>query len=139
MLTPEQKFIQYLKFNNQRLTDSREKVLKMIFHTHDHIHLDDILHWAGENNISRATVFRTLNLLVESGMVSKVFDDKHHVHYEHVYAHSDHCHLICTKCGKITNINLTFSDDDMDKICDNNEFVRFYNIFNIFGICNRCQ
>jgi len=138
MLTPEQQFNQHLRYKSRRPTKAREKILKMLFQNHSHMHLEDILKWAQGNAISRATLFRTLNLLVEAGMVSKIFDEHNRAHYEHVYAHAQHYHLICLQCGNIHEVEAPFSEEAVQKLCDDKNFIQHYNVFKVFGHCSGC-
>ena len=138
MLTPEQKFNQFLKFKNQRLTGARDRILKMLFKNHTHIHLENMLAWSKENSISRATLFRTLNMLVEAGLISKFFDEHNRVHYEHIYAHEHHRHLICVKCGNILEVEDPVPEEVVQELCEKNSFTQHYNVFEVFGFCGKC-
>ncbi len=138
-MTPIQKFNQYLHLKNQRLTPSRNKILKMLFKRHDHISLEELLDWSAQNDISRATLFRTLTLLIDAGMIAQIFDQKKRAHYEHIYEHKKHHHLVCLKCDKIIEIEDNFSEKTAEELCIKNNFEHQYNIFKIYGICGDCK
>lgn len=136
MLTPEKKYDTYLKSKNQRLTEARKIIFDYLFSVHSHLKLDDIRKEAEKNNISRATLFRILNQMIDAELIQKFFDDKGQVYYEHIYEHTPHHHLICTKCNKITE----FEDPDLHKfledICKKNNFIHHNHIVEVMGVCD---
>ena len=92
-------------------TPEREAILGQVFATHEHFEADDLLLRLKKKNIriSRATIYRTLELLVKSRLVRKVTFGENHTHYEHTFGHKHHDHLICVKCGNVlefTNPNI---------------------------------
>src|SRR5881392_3575742 len=86
-----------------KLTTERTALVREIFATHYHFEADELLFkMKGKGlKISRATIYRTLELLVKSGMVRRVHLGEEHYHYEHVLGDSHHDHLICTTCGTV--------------------------------------
>ena len=97
------RFQQFLVKQGLKLTRERTGLLREIFSTHYHFEADELLFKMKEKSlkISRATVYRTLELLVKSGMVRRVHLGEDHYHYEHVRGDSHHDHLICTTCGTV--------------------------------------
>ena len=85
----------------QKLTQERTSLVREIFSTHYHFEADELLFKMKQKSvkISRATVYRTLELLVKSGLVRRVHLGEDHYHYEHVRGDSHHDHLVCTACG----------------------------------------
>ena len=53
---------------------------------------------------SRASIYRTLQLLLECGLVEQVERVDKHAHYEHTFGHKHHDHLICLRCGKVIQL-----------------------------------
>ena len=86
--------------------------------------------------ISRATVYRTLELLVKSGMVRRVHLGEDHYHYEHVRGDSHHDHLICTTCGGV----IEFHDEELEQrqreICERRKFTPTFHNLQILGVCD---
>src|SRR5919106_457903 len=95
-------FREFLAPQGLKLTPERESLLREIFATHYHFEADELLFRLKEKNIktSRATIYRTLDLLVRSGLVRRIHLGEDHYHYERVTAgrNSHHDHLICTTC-----------------------------------------
>src|SRR5512135_2589743 len=97
-------FQNFLGKKGLKLTKERLAVLKEVFSFHDHFdpeHLYLRIRDAG-SKASRASVYRTLSLLVESGLVEKVTRTEKSNVYEHTFGHAHHDHMICEECGSIT-------------------------------------
>src|SRR6266496_3444885 len=108
-----ERFQEFLGNQGLKLTRERTALLREIFATHYHFEADELLFKMKEKalKISRATVYRTLELLVKSGMVRRVHLGEDHYHYEHVRGDSHHDHLICTTCGTV----IEFSDPELER------------------------
>jgi Fur family transcriptional regulator, ferric uptake regulator len=96
-------FRTYLKERNQRQTPERFMVLEEIYKSDGHFDADDIffnMKDAG-TRVSRATVYNTLDLLVECGLVMRQQFGKNQYYYERAYAYQQHDHMICQECGVV--------------------------------------
>lgn len=103
MKTERDAFREFLENKGMRVTPEREDILAEVFAEHEHFDVEELimrLRQKGKRS-SRASVYRTLALLVESGLVQEVFYEDGHMHYEHIYGHEHHCHLRCLGCSKI--------------------------------------
>jgi len=99
-----QRFLEFLAQKNLRLTAPRQAIIESVFSTEKHFTADELLKWARrrDKSVSRATVYRTLPLLTESGLVREMDFGKNHTYYDPNYAaHPHHNHIICQDCGKI--------------------------------------
>src|SRR3982750_3394872 len=105
------RFRDFLAHQGQKLTNERAALVREIFSAHYHFEADELLFKMKEKNlkISRATIYRTLELLVKSGMVRRVHLGEDHYHYEYVSGNSHHDHLICTTCGSV----IAFVDEEL--------------------------
>lgn len=135
------RFHDFLQQQGQKLTSERSALVREIFSTHYHFEADELLFKMKEKNvkISRATVYRTLELLVKSGMVRRVHLGEDHYHYEHVSGDSHHDHLICTVCGGV----IEFHDEQLERlqreICEKKKFTPTFHNLQILGVCDRCK
>lgn len=135
-----EKFRDYIKEKGLRNTPEREIIIEEIFSTHDHFDVDELfLRMRNKNKIvSKASIYRTIPLLVESGLIKEVFFEDGHLHYEHIYGHKDHCHIRCMCCGR----NLEFSDDEIEKIQKQigkkYGFIITSHRFELLGYCPQC-
>ena len=102
----------YLQENKLNTTQQRELIVDQFLRSQDHISVDELLVRVRKRNrkVGYATVYRTLKLLVESGLaIQRQFGDGH-ARYEVDGDHHDH--LICTKCGLI----LEFEDPEIEAL-----------------------
>ncbi len=136
----EEKFKNYIQSRGLKFTPEREAILNQVFESHRHFEAEELLFDMRKNNkrVSKATVYRTLALLVESGLLREVIFGEKHAHYEHVFGNEHHEHLVCVKCGKI----IEFSDDKLEKlqdeICVRSKFKPISHRFQITGYCKDC-
>lgn len=107
-------FRSYLKERNQRQTPERFMVLEEIYTADGHFDADDIFFRMKEagTRVSRATVYNTLDLLVECGLVQRQQFGKSQYYYERAYAYQQHDHIICRECGHV----LEFCDPRVGEI-----------------------
>ena len=100
----KQKFLRFLEGKKLRITAQRQAIVETVFGTEEHFSAEQLLAWAREKDpsVSRATVYRTLPLLTESGLVREMDFGKDHKFYDPNYAeHPHHSHLICGDCERI--------------------------------------
>src|SRR5437764_7638751 len=135
------RFAGFLGEQGLKLTSERSALVREIFATHYHFEADELLFKMKEKGlkISRATVYRTLELLVKSGMVRRVHLGEDHYHYEHVTGISHHDHLICTTCGTV----IEFVDPELERrqreICERKKFTPTFHNLQILGVCESCR
>jgi Fur family ferric uptake transcriptional regulator len=135
------KFQTFLQKQGLKLTSERVALLSEIFATHYHFEADELLTRMKEKSlkISRATVYRTLELLVKSGMVRRVHLGEDHYHYEHVSGNSHHDHLICTTCGGVIEFHDEVLERRQIEICEKKKFTPTFHNLQILGICDSCR
>ena len=93
-----------LKEKQYRMTPQREQVLKVFLETNsEHLGAEEVYRYLLNKriNVSKATVYRTIDLLVELGFLRKLQFDEGVYRYELVDKDSRHSHFICNSCGKI--------------------------------------
>jgi Fur family ferric uptake transcriptional regulator len=98
------RFVAFLATKNLRMTGPRQAIIDAVFSTEEHFTAEQLLEWsrARDKSVSRATVYRTLPLLTESGLVREMDFGKEHKFYDPNYAqHPEHNHIICADCEKI--------------------------------------
>jgi Fur family ferric uptake transcriptional regulator len=107
-------FKSYLKKKNLKVTKERLVILEEVFARHDHFEADDlVLVFKQKNqNVSRATVYRTLDLLTQCGLVNKDNFGGQTAKYEHIYGHKHHDHIICIDDDTI----IEFYDERIEKL-----------------------
>jgi Fur family ferric uptake transcriptional regulator len=134
-------FREYLLDHGMRVTPEREAILDEVFAEHEHFDVEELimrLRQKGKRS-SRASVYRTLALLVESGLVQEVFFEDGHMHYEHIYGHEHHCHLRCLGCRKIIEFRNGAVEEAEKRIGQENNFEVTGHRLEILGFCPDCQ
>ncbi len=134
-------FVDFLKSKQARVTQARRIVLTQVFSRHDHFCADDLAAQlsSGPNHVSRGTVYRTLALMEEAGFVRVIRDTDVHAHYEHIFNHPKHEHMICDGCGEF----IEFSDDRIAELvaeaCKQKNFAERTHRIVVFGTCEKCS
>ncbi len=135
------KFQQFIQQHNLLWSTEREIITEQVFENHFHFTADDLfiqLNQKGKN-ISRATVYRTLELLEKSSLVSKIQLQSGKHLYEHIFGHQHHDHLICQKCGKMIEFHSEDIEELQRKVSSENNFKMTGHCLKIYGICADCQ
>ncbi len=137
---PKTIFKQYLKATDRNVTEARKKIVEEVFNLHGHFDAFDL--WArlrSETNISISTIYRTLDLLNNAGLVKEVNLGQPQTYYEHVFGEGEHGHLICLSCGAIIEFSNQEIEESLREIEERHEFSReMYNL-QVFGLCSKCS
>lgn len=136
-----QVFREFLARKGMRATPEREAILAEVFAEHDHFDVEELILRLRRQGlrISRASVYRTMPLLVESGLVQEVFVEDGHMHYEHIYGHDHHCHLRCLGCRKIIEFRDPAVEEAERRIGQAHNFAATGHKLEIFGYCAQCR
>lgn len=133
-------FRTFLQKKGLKLTKPREVILEEVFLTHEHFNVDDLYDQirAKNDNVSRATVYRTIPLLVEAKLIKNALRCAAKDHYEHIYGHDRHLHLICNSCGEIIEAKISEIEVTLKKIAKEHNFqIADYNV-GARGTCQNC-
>jgi Fur family ferric uptake transcriptional regulator len=138
--TPEEKFREYLEIRGEKLTEPRRILVRHIFDSHKHFDADELvadLRAAGRT-VSRSTVYRTLRLLVDSGLLREL-RLTNRTAYEHDYGYPSHDHLHCTLCNKVVEFRNDAIRQVRDAISREHGFRASGHRFIITGVCPECS
>lgn len=136
---PEDILNRYLSEKGMKHTRQREVIVTTFFKTNKHIKIDELLEEVRkvEPSIGYVTVYRTLLLLKECGLAHQRHFGEGQSLFEKAGHHHDH--MICIKCGSITE----FEDDRIEhlqeKIAREKNFKIVSHRHEIYGCCSRCQ
>jgi len=137
----EAKLASYLHKRGLKFTRQRRIVMREVFASHEHFQADGLLQRMREKNldVSKATLYRTLALLVEGGLLRQEVFGERHCHYEHIYGHKHHDHLLCLGCGKIEEFRNNDIERLQDQICRKYAFTPTTHQLEIHGHCKKCR
>lgn len=124
-----------------RFTPERKLILQEVFDRHDHFTVEELHLALGEkgSRISRASIYRTMPVLIAAGLVAEVFREGGQACYEHTYGHEHHCHLRCVSCGRVVE----FSDPSLpslaDKVSRGHGYRLLGHCLELTGLCPKCD
>ena len=130
-----------LKKENLRYTKQRQIIWDEICNTDDHRDAEEIYLTLRKNGLSasRATVYRTIDVLVKNNLVRKLEFGDGSARYENKIDTSHHDHLICVKCGKIEEFMDDTIEKRQDQIVEDLGFKMIRHIHQLFILCDKCQ
>lgn len=135
-------FQRYLREQGLPVTHQREAVAEVVFSTEDHLSVDDITHRLRERGeaAGKATVYRTLDLLVRSRLVAEHDFGEGFKRYEHRLSRQpEHEHLICLGCDRV----IEFRSHEVNKIQDRIQaefgFRPVRHRLELYGLCATCH
>ena len=116
-------FRDFLKSKELKITRQREILLRRIFQKEEHFSAESLEDRVKGDGISKATIYRTLQLLVDAGLISEVVlvDDRRM--YEHTYGHDPHDHIVCVDCDKVFEFDAALFAEVENKIAAALRFV----------------
>jgi Fur family ferric uptake transcriptional regulator len=138
-LTVEEIFTEFLKKKGYRSTPERAMVLNEIYASAGHFDADEIFIRMKQkgSNISRATVYNTLELLVECNLVSQNSFGHKHLHYERIYGYEHHDHIVCEDCGKVFEFTNPKIEEQQQTVCNEMGFEIERHTLQIFARCTK--
>jgi len=135
-------FRRYLREQGLPVTQQREAIAEVVFNSSEHLSVDDIetkLREQGER-IGKATIYRTLETLVKSGLVEEHDFGEGFKRYEHLFGQQPvREHLICTECGKVSEIHSTELHRVQEEAARKQGFLPSRYRLQIYGLCAECR
>jgi Fur family ferric uptake transcriptional regulator len=134
-------FFSFIKDHGFKYTPERNAVLEAIASFKGHFNADELCERLKERGeaISRATVYRSLPLLVKSGIIKETVSSLGKTSYETVFGREHHDHLVCIGCGKL----FEFMDQELERmqnrVCAKYGFTAVDHWMSIRGYCENCR
>jgi Fur family transcriptional regulator, ferric uptake regulator len=140
--SPEDKFREYLASRSrpQRYTGQQRDLVRYVFSQHNHFDAEILIEdlKKADLRVSRATVYRTLNKLVDAGMLRRLeFGPR--TFFEHDYGYPQHEHLVCQKCGRIIEFQNPAIDAQLREVCAEHQFQATGHTLVVRGTCSECN
>lgn len=124
----------------KKYSRQREIILEVLKNTHIHPTAEQICEMVKEiePSISRSTVYRNINLLVEEGVIKKLSMPLGPDKFDYIY--KPHDHIVCVKCGKIYDFEYDFYNKELsEKIQKETGIETDFDSVTINGICKDCK
>ena len=135
-------FRRYLREQGLPVTQQREAVADVVFSSTGHLSVEDIeaaLKGQGER-IGKATIYRTMEILVRSGLVEEHDFGEGFKRYEHLFGQQPiHEHLICTNCSRVIEFQSPQVVRLQEETARQHGFLPTRHRLEIYGICSNCQ
>ena len=134
-------FKDYLHNKGLRLTEERMAVLRAALNDEEHFDADKLWRDLTDHGheVSRATVYRTVALLVECGQLRQIDTGERKSRFEPVAGREHHEHLVCNECGTIIEFHEPKMEDVLPSICRRNDFEMTGHYVRITGVCGDCR
>ena len=137
-----EEFKNIIKADGLKFTSQREAILQTLYENPQHFTSENLYMLVKQKhpdlNIGIATVYRTLALLEESGLVSSISLGIQGKKFE-IANKPHHDHLICEACGKIIEFENEKIEELQHQIAKENDFILTDHLMQLYGICPECR
>lgn len=132
--------IEALHERGYRITPQREMVIEIVAHSGRHMTAEEVFEAVQErvHAVNIATVYRTLDLLVEEGLASRADLGGDRVVYA-TARHGPHVHLVCRHCGRVIDADAALFDPLFERVEAAYGFACSPHHFAIYGFCDACR
>lgn len=134
-------FEEYLRRKGLKFTSARRQLLDKIFEMHDHFTADQLLDRLKSEGfrVSKATVYRTLSVMLDSGLLVSHDFGEGALFYEHTHGHAPHEHMFCIACKKIVEFKSPETEQQLGKVARDLGFEMVSHSLKVFGLCRDCS
>jgi Fur family ferric uptake transcriptional regulator len=134
-------FRKYLKEASLPMTEEREKIISLIDQIDHHFTVEELLNIANsrEIDVSRATIYRTVQILLNAGLITRIIRDDQTAIYETIYNKEHHSHMFCLSCGAIIEFSSPEIEYALAKISREKDFDYSLHSLKVYGICSSCS
>ena len=140
--SPQERFSEYLQSRGKRITEQRRVLIDHVYQRHDHFDADELIANLAQRTegpkIGRATVYRTLNELVEAGLLRR-FSLKGRAVYEHDYGYPAHDHLHCAHCDRLIEFQSDQLRELREAVAREHNFRVTGHRLIVTGVCQECS
>lgn len=132
--------IERLRQADYRITNARRTVLEVLCQDDEHLTSADVLEQveARDPSIGRASVFRTLDLLTELGIIRPTFLDPRTPNYIVMPADGHHAHIVCPQCSRVIELGECEIEDLIQRIAANHGVEITGHLLELYGKCPDC-
>ena len=134
-------FREYLRNKGMLVSGQREQILDIFLKTEKHPTINDIYDLVRKKypQIGLATVYRTMKVICDAGLARETDFGGNIRRFEHKYKHQHHDHLVCLKCGRITEVISPAIEKLQENLARKHRFKAVRHRMEIFGFCRTCK
>jgi Fur family ferric uptake transcriptional regulator len=131
---------EFLRIRRYKLTEPRKEIIRILNESNKPLSVQEIHQQFSDTKADLASVYRTVNLLCELGVITKLdfYEKLYRYELSDVFAPHHH-HLICKKCGSIENVfDQCLPQELEEKIRQNSGFKVESHVLEFYGVCRAC-
>jgi Fur family ferric uptake transcriptional regulator len=130
-----------LKPEGGKRSSKREQIVNVFLRQEGHLSADDLVDLIrqADRRISRATVYRTLQWMVDAGIARKVDFGEGRFRFEHSYRQPRHFHLICKTCHRSFEFLSSDIEASVEEVAAARGFSASQSVVQIYGTCEECR
>lgn len=130
-------FASYLKKRGFRITNQRLLVAETIFRKSSHFTIDDLSTSLRDrkDEISRASIYRIVSLMVEAGLLTEHNFGQDVKYYEHIPSRAHHDHIVCLDCGRIEEFTAPNIEQIQIDVIESHHFSLVEHSLTLYGRC----
>ena len=134
-------YLERLRPAGGKRSSKRDLIVNVFLRQDGHFSADDLvdLMRREDQKISRATVYRTLQWMVDAGIARKVDFGEGRFRFEHSYRHPRHFHLICKSCNRSSEFLSSDIEVLLEEIAAARGFAARQSVLQIYGTCEDCR
>jgi Fur family ferric uptake transcriptional regulator len=140
-MEPTPAYIDSLRPAGGKRSSKRDFIVNVFLRQEGHLSADDLVDLIRreDHKISRATVYRTLQWMVEAGIARKVDFGEGRFRFEHSYRHPRHFHLICKTCNRSSEFLSSDIEALLEEVAAARNFTARQSVLQIYGTCEACR
>jgi Fur family transcriptional regulator, ferric uptake regulator len=134
-------YIESLRPAGSKRSGKRDQIVEVFLRQEGHLSADDLVELMRkeDHRISRATVYRTLQWMVEAGVARKVDFGEGRFRFERSYRHPRHFHLICKSCNRSFEFLSSDIEALIEEVAEARGFELRQSVLQIYGECDECR
>lgn len=134
-------FTDYLQEKGLRKTQERYAILDEIYSHAGHFDVESLFAFMKKKNyrVSLATLYNTMELLLDSGLVMRHQFGNHVGLFEKAYDCDHHEHLICQECGGVEEFSDSRIGEVVGELDDRYKFSVHHHLLYVYGVCKSCR
>lgn len=136
---PQELLRHYLQAHQLNVTRARERIAAAVFSWVGHFDAAQLWAKLSAERIAPATVYRTLELLVEAGLVRQLRLNAKRAEYEALLGHHHHDHLICVRCGRLAEFSDPHLEERLAESMAELGYLPHSHDLTLYGLCAACR